>query len=400
MTHNNSHQYSRKSVLWFLIILIAWISMIGINQFLYNPHYSLFSWLFSHEQARQSYPNAYVYQKETLPPPSTSAFSHDQLLLYTSYCHHSKLRCKIMPFQSTIAALTRIRHIQYAGRHIQRSAIPHFFDVIDTITALEPYREYPYIFTQILWPINKTSDRIPYREREKSWLRTARIGERGFTYLCEGEVCPSYQLPHTLAFNYFQYIQQPTKAAYFYEVAGQHDDAPLLAAQMSAIVLGRLGQHLTSASAWYDKYLTALTREIETGEIPESDNPYVKEDSTHFFHKALFEFSLHLIAQTDSALDITTAGEDCLHDIQCLITDGHITKTIIDLQQDCTTMTQQSATTLFMQCDLLAYGLQKWYLKRDGSMVYPFNDNATNKIYTYERRQDIGEWRVRPMRGE
>jgi hypothetical protein len=51
--------------------------------------------------------------------------------------------------------------------------------------------------------------------------------------------CQDYRLPHNLAFNYFQYIGDNNKAAYYYMVASFHDDVPGITLSMPAIIRGR-----------------------------------------------------------------------------------------------------------------------------------------------------------------
>ncbi len=75
--------------------------------------------------------------------------------------------------------------------------------------------------------------------------------------------CMNYELPHYMAFNYFTYLADSEHAAEQYRISAFHDDAPALTPTLAALVYGRAGQHLKSATLRYDRY-TNLANEDES----------------------------------------------------------------------------------------------------------------------------------------
>ena len=73
--------------------------------------------------------------------------------------------------------------------------------------------------------------------------------------------CKSYEIPHYMAFNYFYFLQDAENAANQYRVSAFHTDAPSLTPMMAALVYGRGGEHLKSATLWYDRYVALIDSE-------------------------------------------------------------------------------------------------------------------------------------------
>lgn len=67
--------------------------------------------------------------------------------------------------------------------------------------------------------------------------------------------CPTHELPHYTAFNYFNFLGDAVHAADQYKISAFQDDAPPLTATIAALIYGRGGDHLKSATLWYDRYL-------------------------------------------------------------------------------------------------------------------------------------------------
>lgn len=75
--------------------------------------------------------------------------------------------------------------------------------------------------------------------------------EEQFDYL---NPCKSYEIPHYMAFNYFYFLKDAENAAQQYRISAFHNTAPSLTPMMAALVFGRGGEHLKSATLRYDRY--------------------------------------------------------------------------------------------------------------------------------------------------
>lgn len=118
--------------------------------------------------------------------------------------------------------------------------------------------------------------------RKRSWDNTIKIAKKGEYFLCDAKKivaitgmsqeefvslvykkeqhpeylnpCKSYEIPHYMAFNYFYFFQDAEHSAEQYRISAFHDTSPSLTPMMSALVFGRGGEHLKSATLWYDRY--------------------------------------------------------------------------------------------------------------------------------------------------
>ena len=97
--------------------------------------------------------------------------------------------------------------------------------------------------------------------------------------------CPHYELPHFMAFNYFNFLSDPQDAADQYKISAFHDDAPSLTATIPALIYGRAGEHLKGATLWYDRYLSL------------TDDENQENSAVVALSKAIFEMQLELISE-------------------------------------------------------------------------------------------------------
>ena len=87
-----------------------------------------------------------------------------------------------MPFQQLYGDLLRIGSIQYVGMNIGEKANTSLGILLDTLTTIAPYWRYPYVFGQLIIPMQKTLDeggavdRI--KERKKSRDDAVLLGKK------------------------------------------------------------------------------------------------------------------------------------------------------------------------------------------------------------------------------
>jgi hypothetical protein len=170
--------------------------------------------------------------------------------------------------------------------------------------------------------------------QQNSWEETIRLGQRGIQMSCDADradvilamddqtfiqevenqesvlrnPCQTYELPHTLAFNYFYYLNDLEGAIKYYKLAAFHDEAPTITASMPTILRGRQGQHLISAQLWLDKAVT-----IQSQDGFDSSNTMVAEYN-RAIQKSIHELQLHLLGTADDIDDT-----ECARDYSCLV---------------------------------------------------------------------------------
>jgi hypothetical protein len=130
------------------------------------------------------------------------------------------------------------------------------------------------------------------------------VESRDGRYLSLREPCHTYELPHTLGFNYFYHFKNLERAIIYYQIAAFHEEAPLVTKTMPALLRSRQGEHLISAQLWFDRAMALDAQAPDT---------VIDEQYTRAIGKAINELQLHLLEQADS-LDDT-----CVHDYSCLL---------------------------------------------------------------------------------
>lgn len=234
--------------------------------------------------------------------------------------------------QSLSSDFLRIRNIQQVGTFVMRQDVPHFFSMMDQLTALSPTWAYPYVFVQQIGPVHPDEHGTITDAQKSSRQTSVDIGEHGITMICDttkvqaiknlsdqkfvhivnqrgadydrlAEPCDTYELPHTLAFNYFYHIKNLEQAISYYKVASFHQDSPQITSSMPAILRSRQGEHLISAQLWFDR----------ASSLSDSTDETLVASYTRALHKAIQSLQLHIL---------TTANESdtsCQHDYQCML---------------------------------------------------------------------------------
>ena len=151
--------------------------------------------------------------------------------------------------------------------------------------------------------------------------------------------CKSYEIPHYTAFNYFYYLQDAENSAMQYRISAFHDEAPTLTPMMAALVYGRGGEHMKSATLWYDRYAA----------LADSEDEINSEEAKKAVGKAIFETQLQLI--TDAA----EKTPECGTSYKCLQDRGAIRASVQDSRNR---ICNAGKNNKDLRCVLMAAGLQ------------------------------------------
>lgn len=153
--------------------------------------------------------------------------------------------------------LKTIQYIWWNAYHSEYKKYLYF--ILDLVTELNPYFEYPYIIGQLLLPayepryesIDKEEQKIHIEEAVELWLKWVKNfcdpkkmelvdQEDDLTKLWNDSryenSCLSYQVPFYLAYVYWFYKNDPTTSAKYYKIASTSKDSPDWTKVMAAIM--------------------------------------------------------------------------------------------------------------------------------------------------------------------
>lgn len=187
-------------------------------------------------------------------------------------------------FKNVKADIYRLEAIQYIwGNAISAEYKKYLYKMLDLITELNPYFEWPYVVGEILLPsynfrYEKLSD-----EQQNMYIEEAqKIGEKGIKNFCDEkkiqlikeennlsklwteekykDPCTSKRVPFYLAFIHYFYKNDPSTASYYYKITSAiTQDAFEWAKIMAAIMQGKAGNRVTSAFMFLNLAKTADT---------------------------------------------------------------------------------------------------------------------------------------------
>jgi len=105
---------------------------------------------------------------------------------YANYCHSNKLNCIVFPHQQTYADFVWMNSIQYVGSVVDSTKTTFLYGLIDNITNLNLYWTYPYVFWELLIPINKNmAKNYDMLQKQTSWTNSTLLWEKGKLYNCD-----------------------------------------------------------------------------------------------------------------------------------------------------------------------------------------------------------------------
>gem|GEM_PF-3355507 len=111
---------------------------------------------------------------------------------YNEYCHQQGKPCQFLPFQQLYADIMRISSIQYIGVNLGANGDRGLYTLLDTLTTVSPFWAYPYGFSQLVVPMQKTIDEgtgaaemMAIRKRSRE--NTTKIAKKGEYFLCDAK---------------------------------------------------------------------------------------------------------------------------------------------------------------------------------------------------------------------
>lgn len=325
----------------------------------------------------------YIQQQKPSTFFTTPAFPS-----YTEWCHDNRKLCSMIPLQQMYADIQWIGSIQFVWSQESPNKFLWLSKLLDNLSNLAPYWDYPYAFGQLLIPMAKKQAAGESIETiNTSWDNAKNLSDRSEKYLCDAELvstineldeetfintyytpekkealrnpCPTYDRPHYAAFNAFYYRKDAKESARNYRISSFTDKSPWLAPIMAALVYWRGWEHLKSATIWYDKYLS-LASSLAWENNP--DERLVRE-ADESLKKAVFELQLQLITDADN-----TTNKSCKKSFDCLKNRWYLKNEIQKSYNDiCKKGTEQNN----LRCTLLTVWLDNKRITLQGDIIYP-----------------------------
>lgn len=329
-----------------------------------------------------------------------SEITSSTMMKFQDECRFGAGKCIAFRGQRMFAWYQRRSTIQYIGKDIN---VQNPNDLTNRFASLFDYKPswlYPYQFLQFVGPSSvRSTDQVAAAQ---TWHNTVQLGEQGIRYSCDTDKieriaqlnyeefieaietkderyrypCTNDELAHTLAFNYYYYLKDTTKASLYYMVASFHDEVPLITLSMPAIMMGRDGNHKTSAFLRYNR-LQSTYKEYDVQDHPHDQRKNLEDIMDKALKESVSEFSLYLIT---TAYD--RAGERCERDVDCLTRGWYIARAIQEITKNCNSDQ--------ISCEILDMGVRGGWISRDGHLIYPSSDE-----FTYAWVEDKEVWWVK-----
>ncbi|MEF2175569.1 MAG: hypothetical protein V3575_03790 [Candidatus Absconditabacteria bacterium] len=379
-----------------------------------------------------SYYSKYFFLKDENP---TYVWRNDVFTKYAKSCHESNKTCLVLPHQQSFADSQWISSIQYIGSVFATERAPYLPDLLDNITNLSPYWDYPYFFGQLLIPVSKGSinqDLLTENQRKESRKKGIVIGEKGRYYNCDpikvekilgletkefyrivslkgseyeelNNVCDLVDIPSYLGFNYFYYLNDGENSAKNYKLASFDDNSIASSSSMVAIVTGRQGEHLKSMHLWFSQYQSLLEKYNQSAPT-DKDRDMLLTKSNEALQKSLAQYQLNVIKKADESM---FDKPECMRNFKCLVDSGAILRIIkeqipvcqslniqqsdLNLQDYAQLSEEDNELTTKLQCVMLSYGLSSGYIDiNTGNFIHP--QKGEDGVFTFKFDEDLTNW--------
>lgn len=276
--------------------------------------------------------------------------------------------------------------------------------LLDNITNLSPYSDYPYVFWQLLIPQQKVSldNRKITKEVENSRANAWKLAKKWIMFTCDPEKiekitaltlswflktvydtwlrkwlenpCKNYENPYYAWFNAFYYNNNIEDAASFYKISSFNDGVPTMAPLMAAIVYGRWWEHYKSAILWFERYNDIKDR-AQYDEI-------LAKDADKALRKSVMEIQLQVLTEASQILAGTGEKKDyqensCETTYSCLEEKWAIKEAITASLNNCLQKNEQTD----FKCAILRIGFENNWISKNGEMKYPFE---TNSVFVWD----------------
>lgn len=344
---------------------------------------------------------------------------------YSDYCDGIKQNCIIFPHQQLYSSIMWIWSIQYIWSVIDVSKARYFYNVLDNLTNLSPYWNYPYSFWALLLPINKNDENVSKDIRTKSHFDAVNIWEKWKKYVCDKNKiekilslsnedyfknlyekwntlfnpCETSDIANYLWFDYFFYLSNWEKSSQNYKIWSYNEDSPKSSSSMVAIVSWKWWDHKKSMQIWFSKFL--YLQEKITKSSSKDEIELYNEQSKESLNKSVFELQLDIIQSSDKLVE---NEKTCYHNFECLLSRWYIKNQLDTRIKQCSeffyndeifTKFDYSKKEKYlnnMDCFVLIYAIKSKFIEINWNITYPFKDKFPDLEFTFD--DEFGDWRV------
>lgn len=379
-----------------------------------------------------SYYSKYFFLKDENP---TYVWRNDVFTKYAKSCHESNKTCLVLPHQQSFADSQWISSIQYIWSVFATERAPYLPDLLDNITNLSPYWDYPYFFWQLLIPVSKWSinqDLLTENQRKESRKKWIVIWEKWRYYNCDpikvekilwletkefyrivslkwseyeelNNVCDLVDIPSYLWFNYFYYLNDWENSAKNYKLASFDDNSIASSSSMVAIVTWRQWEHLKSMHLWFSQYQSLLEKYNQSAPT-DKDRDMLLTKSNEALQKSLAQYQLNVIKKADESM---FDKPECMRNFKCLVDSWAILRIIkeqipvcqslniqqsdLNLQDYAQLSEEDNELTTKLQCVMLSYWLSSWYIDiNTWNFIHP--QKWEDWVFTFKFDEDLTNW--------
>lgn len=394
--------FKSRSIFFFIFLLISVLLIFFQKKMVYDAPNFDFLWKNISSHFKNNYIN-YFFKKDNNP---TYVWKSDMIDEYIEYCHYEGKNCLIIPHQQTYASLIWINSIQYVWTLFLSEALRYLYPLLDNVTNISPYWDYPYTFWQLILPIDKTAFWVAYEDIYSSWLNTVELGNKWIMFNCDAfklniinsldfqeyyeiylekwdyynkliNPCSSYWIPYHLAFNYFYYLSDWENSARNYTLTSFIEWAPSASSSMVSVVMWRYWEHLKSMQLWLSQYFSHYESYINA--VSDDEINFLEWQMKESVNKAIFELQLHILSSMTSNFSDTW---ECFHDYECLLNSWYLAFAVQDLIWMCMEWYDPNSLidwswefAINSICFTLEKAITSDYILLDWNLFYPFEDN-------------------------
>ncbi len=361
----------------------------------------------------------YFWQKNENP---TYVFSTPIIAKYSDKCYREWKNCSMFVDQELYADFQWLSSIQYIGTVIASQDAPYLYPMLDDITNISPYWEYPYSFGQLLLPISNYEQGVSKEKKKQSWINTAKFGEKWIKYICDKKKidwilaltdgqfwdvvynkvppyeklknpCKSDSLAQYLAFLYYHDLKDLDSSVRNYKIASFQEWVPSSIIGMVSVVSWILWEHEKATFMFLQK-LSAMDKKVKNSKTEDEKKMY-ETKMKNSFNRLIVENQFYLLWKADN--------KECLHNYKCLVEKGYLAKTIQEQILECrnnkdlkdvktlddifSNMKNLKKSSNVATCWVLSISLANGYITSDGKFV-----NAVDPEFTYYWDYDNQDW--------
>lgn len=417
-----------KILIGFIIIIWILINLV-YKTLIYDPRIIKNYWFDFLSDFKNNYINYFYYKNEQ----PVFVWNDNVFKEYVDFCFENNQNCIIFPFQKTYADFIWLSSIQYVWSVSSPNDLNNLYKMLDNLTYLSPFRDYPYIFWELLIPVSKNDLTVSIDQKIQKWTNAISLWEKWIRFNCNSSKinniknisyswffdsfvskdkffdenknpCFTYELPLYLWFNYFFYLWDFENSAKYYKIASMDQDAPEISAAMIPIVYWKSWEHIKSLNLWISKYFT-LKNELNKNSTQQKVE-IIEKQMDEAIRKAVFELHLHFLKTTNEDLSDKNWYNLCYFDYKCLVEKLFLKKSINTLVNQCELDFWKNGNDFKIDfeniekyennvvCMVLWYSLVNWYTNFESwKLNYPFSSDDIP--FTYFWDDELKKWSIK-----